>query len=169
MRFLIAYYSRSGNNKKLALELAKHLSCDSEEIIDLTNRQGWLGIIGAGMAGALKKETKIKEPEKSPDLYDGLIICSPHWAGNLPPAPRVYLKKFAPQIKNIVFCSVCAGGDDGGNNQSVKEIEQITHKKHIIKMLIKTANFKKDNYQQDVEKILSTLRAGFGHLKGGAL
>jgi len=48
MKTLVAYYSRTGNTKKVAVEIAKNLKADIDEIIDKKDRSGMIGWIIGG-------------------------------------------------------------------------------------------------------------------------
>ena len=42
MRSLVVYYSRTGNAKSVAEKVAWELKAETEELVDLKNRRGWL-------------------------------------------------------------------------------------------------------------------------------
>ena len=77
MKKLVVFYSRSGNTQKVALEIARSLRADVDEIIDLKDRTrkiiGWLI---AGKDASQKKLTEIKF-KKDPKNYDLVIIGTP--------------------------------------------------------------------------------------------
>ena len=83
MKILVAYYSRTGNTKKAALEIANKLGATADEIVDLKDRKrlivGWLVAGGDASKGKL---TKIKY-EKEPTEFDLVVIGTPIWAWTL--------------------------------------------------------------------------------------
>jgi flavodoxin len=93
MKSLVVYYSRTGKTKLVAEAIAAELGSDIEEIIDLKNRDGKIGWMGATRDASSEKETQIAPPKKVPSDYDLIIIGTPVWAFNLTPAIRTYLKK----------------------------------------------------------------------------
>ena len=84
MKTLVAYFSKTGNTKKVAEKIAKELKADIDEIIDKENK---------GEEHMMKKEPIPIGYKKDPSKYDLAIIGSPVWAFSLPPAPRSYLSK----------------------------------------------------------------------------
>ena len=60
MKYLIAYYSRTGNNKAIGEAIAHALSADIDEIIDKKNRKGKLNWIRAGRDSMAEKLTEIE-------------------------------------------------------------------------------------------------------------
>ena len=57
MKTLIAYYSRTGNNKKAAYELKNKLQGELDEITDLADRNS---MFRNALAAFFKKKTQIK-------------------------------------------------------------------------------------------------------------
>ncbi|MFW9779813.1 MAG: flavodoxin family protein [Candidatus Heimdallarchaeota archaeon] len=102
MKFLVAYYSRTGNTKTLGIVIGKALSADIDEIIDKKKRVGIVNWIRAGRDAQGKKLTEIQF-EKNPQDYDLIVIGSPIWGGNLTPAVRTYLTMHNLKGKKIGF------------------------------------------------------------------
>ena len=48
MKTIVVYYSRTGNTRKVAEELADTLKCDIEQIIDTQKRSDVLGFLRSG-------------------------------------------------------------------------------------------------------------------------
>ena len=76
MKTLVVFYSRTGNNKKIAEELAKATKADIDEIVDKKNRKGRLNWLRAGRDSMNKKTTEI-ESKKNPNDYDLIVLCTP--------------------------------------------------------------------------------------------
>jgi flavodoxin len=93
MKTLVVYYTRTGNSKFAAETIAAELGADTEEVIDLKNRQGKLAFISAGRDAMSGKETEIAQTKRTPIDYDLIVIAQPVWAGSLTPAIRTYLNK----------------------------------------------------------------------------
>ena len=123
MKILVAYYSRTGNTKRVAEKIAGMLKADTNEIIDLKERKrviiGWLI---SGRDAMKKKETQIKF-KKNPEKYDLVIIGTPIWAWNMAPAVRTYLKQNRKIKKVAFFCTF--GGSSG---KTFKEMERLSKK-----------------------------------------
>jgi len=100
MKKLIVYYSRTGNTKKVAEELANKLDSEAIEIIDEKDRSGGIGWIGAGKDALKKNFTTIKPILKDISKYDLIIIGTPIWAGKMTPALRTFIKNYKEKIKN---------------------------------------------------------------------
>jgi flavodoxin len=109
MKALVVYYSRTGTTKKVAEKIAKELSADIEEIVDLKRRNGPIGFLSGGKDAATKKLTEIKTLEKDPEEYDLVVIGSPVWAGTMAPAIRTYIS--VKKLKKTAFFATRGGAD----------------------------------------------------------
>lgn len=103
MQILIAYYSRTGITKKLALELAKTSGADVEEIVDSNRRAGVLGYIVSGREALAKKLAVIEAPKLDVSEYDLLIVGTPLWAGTMSSPVRAYLHAVKEKIGKVAF------------------------------------------------------------------
>lgn len=110
MRPLVVYYSRTGNTRKIAEELADALGCDIEEIIDTKSRSGVLGYLRSGKDARNKSLTVLKDPVNDPAAYDLLIIGTPFWAGHLSTPVRTYMSQNQANFNKVAFFCT-AGGD----------------------------------------------------------
>ncbi|MEJ5292234.1 MAG: hypothetical protein WHS82_01425 [Candidatus Methanosuratincola sp.] len=115
MKALVVYYSRTGTTRKVAEEIASLVGCDMEEIVDLKNRKGLFGFLGAGYSAFARKLTEIKAPERDPSAYDLVVVGTPIWAGNITPAVRTYLTKALaggePKNKYALFYTSFSSGE----------------------------------------------------------
>jgi flavodoxin len=111
MKILVAYYSKTGNTKRAAEDIAAGLGADVEEIIDKKNRAGILNWFLSGRDGMKKLGTEIAGPVKDAAQYDLVIVGSPVWGWNIVPAVRTYLENNKSKIKNYAFF-VTSGNTD---------------------------------------------------------
>jgi len=89
MKTLVAYYSRTGRTRAAALALAKAAEADTQEIV-MTGKNAKLGVIKGAWMALRKKPAKI-EPLGRLSKYNRIIVVSPVWAGNPPPAVNAFL------------------------------------------------------------------------------
>jgi flavodoxin len=110
MKYLVAYYSRTGNTKQLAHQIAETLNADIDEIIDKKKRKGMTGWLSAGRDATGKRDTEITV-KKNPLDYDVVLVGSPVWGSNLTPAIRKYLTTYNLQGKKVAFFATSDGDD----------------------------------------------------------
>ena len=85
MKVLVVFYSRTGVTKSAAALAASVLreaggsgvSVDTEEIVDLKDRSGILGYLGAGRDAMVKAEAQVKPLKAKVEDYDLVVACTP--------------------------------------------------------------------------------------------
>jgi flavodoxin len=92
-RVLVAYYSRTGNTRRVAEAVATELGADLEPIVDRTNRRGFFGFLRAGRDAMRGHLTEIDPPVHDPSAYDILVLGTPVWASSVAPAVRTWLAR----------------------------------------------------------------------------
>jgi len=157
MKTLIAYYSRSGSNKKLAQEIKEKLNCEIEEIIDTVNRKGFLGFIVGGFHASSKKKTKIQPIQKNPANYDLIIIITPLWAEVVSPAIRTYISENKDKFKKIAFISVSGSGEPNAK-KTMPDLMALAGKEDILNLFLSQKEFKKENYTDKLERFLKKIK-----------
>ena len=109
MKTLIIFYSYSGNTRTVAMEPGVKGSGDIAEVKDI-NRPGKLKAYTLGCFAALRgKAWPIRPLDVDLKAYDHLLLLSPVWAGNPPPAVNALLEQI-PQGKTVSVKMVSASG-----------------------------------------------------------
>ncbi len=148
MKILVAFYSRTGNTKKLGKQIAGLLKADVDEIIDKKDRNGIKGWLGAGKDVLFKKPTKIKH-EKNPEKYDLVIVGTPVWAGTMTPAVKEYL--FKNSFNKIAF--FCTFG--GNASRTFDDMEKMSESP-ISKIGLKDKKI--DNSEKEIVEFCKKLK-----------
>jgi len=149
--FLVVYYSHTGATKILAEKIAEILSCDIEEIVELKERKGLLGFLKSGFEAAKEKLTEIKPLKTNIEKYEHIIICSPVWAMNLPPATRTFVKNFSKEFKSVsFFCTLNGFGD----KRVFLKLETLCNKKPKISASFKKTEIENAKYIEKLKDII---------------
>ena len=157
MRQLILYYSRTNKNKRVCQDLKQALSCDMEEIVDQTDRQGIWNFIKAGFAAVTKKTTTIGPIKSNFAYYDMIILATPFWAGSLPPATRTFLQRYKDKIKRLALLSISGTGQN--NKKAALELEAVSSKRVEPYLLISKKEFKQKTYSSEFEDFIRALKS----------
>lgn len=88
---LVIYYSRTGTTCTIAQELAKGLSCETEEVISRKNRH-FFGTITCVFDQLFDRDDDIEPTKKDLSAYNPLIIASPVWIHRISSPVRTFLK-----------------------------------------------------------------------------
>ncbi|MDD5066289.1 MAG: hypothetical protein PHF84_04520 [bacterium] len=102
-KVLVVFYSRTGNTKRVGLDLAGKLKADSEELKDMKSRSGITGWLKGGRDALKKKNTEIAKIKKNPSQYDLVIIGTPVWASAMTPAVRTYISQNKDKFKQTAY------------------------------------------------------------------
>jgi len=151
---LVVFYSRTGNTKKVAEEIANALKCDIEEIIDTKDRSGASGYLASGRDAMKKKLTGIKEIKNDPSQYDLIILGTPVWAAKMSTPVRTYISQNKEKLKNVAFFCTMGGS---GDVKTFVDMEEATGKKPAATMTVLAKEIKKAEYKAKVEKFVKAL------------
>jgi len=106
LKALVVYYSRSGNTRKIARELAAALGADIEELNDGKKRRGPVGFISSGFEAMKKRHVKLALLQHSPADYDLVLVGSPIWANSICSPVRTFLAQHKRELKQVAwFCT----------------------------------------------------------------
>jgi flavodoxin len=145
-KILLVYYSRTGNNKKIAKEIAGILKSDIDEIISEKSYGGIFGFLRGGHNSMKKKIINIKTI-KNRSEYDLIIVGGPIWAGgSLCPPVRAYLVKNKISKKKIAFFSCCGSGKP---QKSIEELQELNIKP-IAMLFLSDAQVKEGKYHEPI-------------------
>jgi Flavodoxins len=121
MKTLVLYYSYTGHTKTLAEKIAAEEAADLVEIRDV-KRPDKLKAYTAGCYAAIKGNAwPICPIEADLTAYDRLLLLSPIWAGNPPPAVNAVLP-LLPTGKVVSVKLVSASGKSGCRERLETEI-----------------------------------------------
>jgi flavodoxin len=113
-RYLVVYYSWTGNTAKVANVIAEVLSADIEQIHDVKPRSGQFAFVATAFASLLHRSAPIVQPLKGVADYDVVILGCPVWASNMATPMRTYITQEKPGIKKIaLFCTLGGSGGKG--------------------------------------------------------
>ncbi|MGD0170602.1 MAG: flavodoxin [Halobacteriota archaeon] len=126
MKTLVAYYSRTGNTKRVAEALAETLNADIEAIVSDTKDKG-MGRLA--MQAFLRVHAKIAQTTNDPASYDLVVVGSPVWAGKMSSPIRTYLAQNKDEFTSVAF--FCTHGQPGseGSAKMLESMETLSGKK----------------------------------------
>lgn len=117
MKNLIAYYSFTENNKKLAEFLGKKLDCDLVRIETAGRRNGFSILLDL----LFNRRPEIKPVRYYLRDYDHVIFIAPIWAGKVAMPLMSFLAEQKANITRYSFLTIC-GGKPGQKEKIHKEL-----------------------------------------------
>lgn len=100
-KFLVVYYSRSGNTKMVAEKLASTIKCDIIEITEPQSRKGLWNLFTSGYEALTKKQPTIIYPKIDYQQYSSVFVGTPVWAASVSTPIRSYLKEYANETSSV--------------------------------------------------------------------
>ncbi len=113
-RYLVVYFSWTGNTEQVAEALAETLDADLEPIRETHERAaGPLAHVRATLGAALGWGAPVAPTRHRVADYDVVVIGCPVWANSPPPPLRAWLARERAALKRIaLFCTTAhAGGE----------------------------------------------------------
>jgi flavodoxin len=154
---LVVFYSKTGNTKKVANDIADALGADIEEITDKKNRKGILGWLSGGRDAMEKRGTEIASLQKDPANYELVIIGSPVWAWTIVPAVRTYLETNKAKIEKYAFFTTSGSTPI---EKTIPAIKTITEKDPIASSDFNEKELKDKNvYDKKLVDFVSSINA----------
>ena len=160
-KWLVAYYSLSGNTRSLARELASKLDADCMEIqSDRKYSSSPLGYIKAAWDTGLQRNVgfKIEDPPASLVSYSGVVIASPVWMSSIAPPVQSFLQAYAREIQQVAFL-VTMGGN--GAERAFKQMENICNRVPVGTLAISS----KELIRRESERLTTKLDEFAGALR----
>jgi flavodoxin len=152
MKALVAYYSQTGNTKKVAEALAEHLNADTEAIVSDSK-----GMARLAMQAFLRIHAKIGPTTKDAGSYDLVVVGSPVWAGRMSSPIRTYVAHNRNKFASVAF--FCTHGNPG-SEASVKMLESmetLSGKKAVGMLDVAANDVENDAYAEKVQHFAAAL------------
>lgn len=123
MKTLIAYYSFTQNNEKLAKHLQKQLNCAIVKIETARSRNGFSIFLDLFFS----RKPEIKSMPYHLHEYDHVIFIAPIWAGKIAMPMKSFLINEKINIKQYSFITLC-GGSAGQKEKIQNELISVLQK-----------------------------------------
>lgn len=147
MKILIAFYSLTGNTKKIANAIANAVEGKMMEIkTKKESPRGAIRYLWAGKQIIAKESPKLLPLEANPGEYDLIFLGTPVWAGNFAPAISSFLKQANLQNKKIALFAAHGGGPKKTFENLKKEISN----NGIGNKIIGQIDFQMENIAPDI-------------------
>lgn len=154
-KVLVAYYSRTGVTRTVALEIAARLDADVEEIRDTTTkRTGLFGYFRCGREALGKRLAPIERPTVNPAPYDLVILGTPVWGSHMSSPMRSYLTAQRDKLGRVA--TFCTQGGNGGE-KVLEEMAELASKRPLATLVLRQVDVLKSRYAQRLDAFVATL------------
>lgn len=154
-KVLVAYYSRTGTTRTIALELAARLGADVEEIRDTTTkRTGLIGYYRCAREALRRLPAPIEKPTADPAGYDLVILGTPVWASHMSSPVRSYVQAQAAKLGRVAM--YCTQGGNGGP-KVLEEMAELAGKRPLATLVLTQSDVLKKRYAQRLDTFVAAL------------
>ena len=163
MKVLVAYYSRSGNTRRIGNEISRTLGADVDELIDLRDRSGLLNYLLAAFDGLIHRATRLKPPRLDPARYDLVIVGTPVWGASVTPAVAAYLTTRRALFGKVAFF-VTYGGS--GARRVFEQMESLTGRAPLATLTVREDELGTPEASARVSRFVADLQRDEHHPPG---
>lgn len=154
-RILVAYYSRTGNTRRIASELAAALRADVDEISDFEDRSGIRGYLRSGRQAFWHRVVPLRPLRFQPGGYDLVVVGTPIWNVSLPSPVRAYLREHRRVIRASAFFCTCGGM---GMERVFQQMSDESGQSPIAKLVVLEAKLDTPEARRDVSAFVARIR-----------
>ena len=153
-RFLVAYYSLTGNTSKVSAEIAQRLSADVEVITEVKPRKGVFAALRAVYEAVFDRIPAIKPAARDVGSYDVVILGFPIWAQKAATPMRAYVVREKDKFPPIA--GFCTEGGSGGD-KALRKLSEQAGKSMTAELIITESELKSEAWRTKVDKFVRAL------------
>lgn len=105
MKPVVIYYSFTGNNRQLALELQRRLGCDVIEVSEAHGRTRFTILLDL----LFRRAPALKWHPRDLRQYGAAVLVAPIWAGRVATPLAAFIAQQKDALPPFVFISLCSG------------------------------------------------------------
>lgn len=168
-KVLVAYYSRTGNTKRIARAIATALDADVEEIHDPTDRSGVLGYLRSGLEAYAGVLVALEQPRRDPAEYDVVVVGTPVWNWSVSSPVRTYLWHERARLPPVAFLATLGGS---GAERAFEQMKTVAGRAPIATLAVRESVAKhgapRDEVARFAETVLRRAHLSLRHRKARA-
>ena len=123
MKTLIAYYSHSGNNEKVAYDLKERTGSTIYQVCEKKKRN----TISILFDVLFTRNSKLDNILINFEEFDSVIFVAPVWGGRIAAPMRAFIEKQKHLLNEFYYVTVC-NGDNGQKDKIFNELISITNR-----------------------------------------
>ena len=155
MKALVLYYSRTGNTRVVAQQIADELHAELEEIVDRTKRSGILGYLRSGRDVMRHRRAKLNPVASKLSDFDLIVLGTPVWRLSLSTPIRTFLEEHADELPRVAF--FCTMGNFG-SRRVFRQMERMCTKGPLATLAVTESDLKNDDLPSVVESFVRRLQ-----------
>uniref|UniRef100_A0A7C2P202 Flavodoxin-like domain-containing protein n=1 Tax=candidate division WOR-3 bacterium TaxID=2052148 RepID=A0A7C2P202_UNCW3 len=147
---IIVYFSGTGNNQKIAIEISRLKGIYISKIEDNSKRNFFKDSFYA----LTKKNVPFTLSREIGEEFTHIYLVTPVWAGHLPAPVASFLRKFSENLKKSEITLISVSGFGEKNAKIVEQIYKIAGTKPKASLFLRDSELKSGEYAQKLENFL---------------
>jgi flavodoxin len=153
-RHLVAYYSWTGNTKRVAKAVADRLGAEIEEIVELRPYQGPFGRFLNAVNSIIRRKPPIAQVRHEIGRYDVVVLGSPVWAADMAAPMRSFLVREKGKITRAAF--FCTQGGLGGKT-ALENMARLSGAEPLSILLLDDEQLRGSGWKASVDSFVQSI------------
>lgn len=153
-RYLVVYYSWTGNTKKVAKAVAGRLGADLEAIVEQHPHSGVFARFWCAFDSIFRRRPPILPAGHDVGDYDVVILGSPVWAADMAAPMRTFLAREKGRIAKAAF--FCTYGGAGGSI-ALQRMAEASGALPLTILLLTQEELERTDWRADVESFVDRM------------
>jgi flavodoxin len=160
---LVVYYSRTGNTRRVAEQLAHWLGCDVEALRDRASRRGIWGALRSAIEATLGTMAWVAPSRHDPATYDLVEVGTPVWTASVSSPVRSYLMRHRLRFRNVAFFCTCGGT---GSRRALRQMTATSMRRALATLVVREGDLKTNAWEERAAAFLARLEAAVQRSRG---
>lgn len=152
---LLVFYSRSGATRSVARFLAASLQCETEELVDPTDRRGIRGYLRSALDAFFRRRVQLAPIKTDPLQYDLVVVGTPVWDASVSAPVRAFLREYSGQMHRVAFFLTYGGS---GARRVFRQMRRLAGRKPLATLAVRDVHVRRYQFEDDARRFLNELR-----------
>lgn len=149
MRFLVVYFSHTGNNRLLATAIARRLNCETCAIVEASRRTMFTIMLDM----LFRRTPRIKPLEKNLTDYDHIVFLAPIWNFKIANPMVALLQREKANISGFSFITLCGNARPGQRESIADQLFKLVGKRPKAVQELRVCDLVPEEKRDDVRVV----------------
>ncbi|MCX7274811.1 MAG: NAD(P)H-dependent oxidoreductase [Burkholderiales bacterium] len=156
-RILVVYFSRSGNTRRLATEIAEACGADLEELVPVGSREGVRGYLRASFEALLGLSPALQPLQHRLQDYETVIIGTPIWVWNIAGPVRSFVRAHRAALQQVTLALFCTCGRSG-RHKVIEDLHRLCGRAPVAALALTVGEIASRGYDARMLRFLRDLK-----------
>ena len=156
-RILVVYFSRSGNTRRLATEIAEACGADLEELLPVRPREGLRGYLRSTFEALLGLTPALQPLHHRLQDYETVIIGTPIWVWNIASPVRSFIQTHRAALQQRTLALFCTC-DRSGRQKVIEDLHRLCARAPVAALALTASEIAARTYDARMLRFLRDLK-----------